>query len=233
MLKKFIEHVEIDDLEAQQLGVIRQFLALELITCILVTAVSLIVFGAIVHFEVILVLLIPAQLPLALIVLIYQKLIKPRLYKKSVPEAVSSYKIRRNHNLNVLTKIFVVIFKWIISYIAVWIVLTFFWAKYCFAITSSEAGQAMGLVMGFFIITPGIFIIFAAIHVSISLKKNQHKGWTLRNIVAGGLILMVVLSCSWGIFYLYRNYQAHKQADKLWEQSQMDAIKKVKMDEAQ
>lgn len=104
--------------------------------------------------------------------------------------------------------------KWTICYVVVWIVLSFFWAQMCFTTTQSEAGQAMGLVMGFFIITPGIFIMYAVIPVSIYLRKNKYKGWTFKNMAAGGYILLIVLSCFWFIFQQYQNYQSKK----LWEQ---------------
>ena len=232
MLQKFIEQVKISDLEAQRLAVIRQLLALEFITFILVAVASSWVFGSF-NFLIVLLLMVPAQFPLAFIVIVYQKLVKPRLRKSTAPEIVSSQKIRSHHTADVLTKIFLATLKWITVYIICWIVLSFFWAKACLSHYYSEAGQAMGLLGGFIIITPGTFIILTLIPVFRYLKKNKHKGWTFRNIVRGGYILMVVLSFSWGIFNFYRNYQAAKKSYELWEQSQTEAIENGKMDEAQ
>ncbi|MCD4779832.1 MAG: hypothetical protein K8S27_04700 [Candidatus Omnitrophica bacterium] len=165
--------MKIKESEAQKLKIIRQVFVLELIAFISVGAYLYLLFGHCINFGrcilTILIYMIPAQIPLAFIVIVYHKLINPPVVKEKVLYDETN---KLNHTLNIFTKTFLIILKWIGSYVLSFIVLFYVWALYCFHSTTSEAGQAMGLVIGLIYILIGLTILFIIVGV-LKFQKNK------------------------------------------------------------
>lgn len=183
MLNKFSERIEISGPERQRWGVIRQFLALELIIFIplVVLAVPDLASGSF-DFLGTLYLILLAQFPLSFGVIVYQKLIKPFFRKNTAQEMTSDQEVKSAHAGGALKKFFLTIFKWItitIYIICWWLILNYFWAQWCFSYTESEAGQAMRLLVGVFVSTFGMALVFIVAGVVMrfcrAARRNRVK----------------------------------------------------------
>jgi len=93
--------------------------------------------------------------------------------------------------------------KVILYYFVTCVFLYFLWIPYCFLSTSSEAGQATGLAIGFFYIPLGLFPIFIGTPLFLYLKKNWKRGLTFKNIICLGILFLMSMCVFLVIRYFY------------------------------
>lgn len=184
MLNKFSERIEISGPERQRWGVLRQFLALELIIFIPVAVLS--------GFPGTLYLMLFVQFPLSFGVIVYQKLIKPFFRKNTAQEMTSDQEVKSAHAGGALKKFFLTIFKWItitIYIICWWLILYYFWAQWCLSYTESEAGQAMGLLVGVFVVTFGLLLVFIVVGVTMYFRRRGRSIFRRDGMNAGKVMM--------------------------------------------
>jgi len=108
--------------------------------------------------------------------------------------------------------------KWIVGCAVVWYLSFYLWVDYCSKATSSEAGQAAGLLIGFVLVTFGAVTNCAAIALFFYLKNNRHKGFSSKNILAGVFFVFFVLCLLGEGFMVFQTYQE----DKEWKEQRKD-----------